>query len=231
MNSGREGWSGDHPEERLSAYVDGDLTAVERRGVEEHLESCEPCRRIASELEELASRARRLPDRGPDHDLWPGISQEIGRTGGSESFLRQRLRLSVPTLAAAALLIAALGSGVTWILVDADAGGTGDPSAPVAVGTTPGPATPGAGEFLYAMAAPPGLADLEARYIRGRDELDQETRAMLDRNLRLVDRAIAEARQALVERPENVYLADHLSRTVKRKAKLLTLAVRMTEAD
>lgn len=231
MNDGRESWRGDHPDEQLSGYVDGDLTAADRRQVEEHLASCDSCRQLASELEELASRAGRLPDRVPDHDLWPGISEELGAAGESESFLRRRLRLSVPTLAAAALLIAALGSGVTWILLGEDAVVTGDSPAPVAVGTTGVPASPGSGGFLFATAASRGLAELEARYRRDREALNPETRAMVDRNLRLVDRAIAEARQALMERPGNVYLADHLTRTVQRKTKLLTLAVRMTEAD
>lgn len=254
MSHDPEAWNGEHPGELLSLHVDGDLEDEARRRVDEHLETCPRCRRVAAELEELAERAGRLPDRGPEEDLWPAIAGQMAagedesraESGGHESgpdgvipLFRRRWQVGPARAVAAAALVAALASGVTWGVVRG--GGPGDGGAapgPVATSSPPGstavPASAGAGSavrWATLEATPRGVADLEARYRAAREELDPATRRMLDRNLRLIDRAIAEAQRALSEHPDNSYLHQHLTQTMRRKAEFLSVAVRMTEAD
>lgn len=235
MSDGPDGGRGGHPDRRLSAYVDGELPEGERRRLEAHLEGCSRCRELAEELEALVGRAGRLPDRPPREELWPGIAAEIGAQGGREGretpLLRRTVRLGVPTLAAAAVALAFVASALTWSLAPRGSAGGGGAGGPAAATSDDAPPTsPAAGLVLASSATPHGVAELEARYREDRAALDPETRRMLDRNLRLVDRAIAQARRALAEQPGNAYLQQHLIRTVRRKAQLLSMAVRMTEA-
>lgn len=244
MSRQRESGNGEHPGELLSLHVDGELGGEERRRVEEHLETCRRCRRVVADLEELAGRAGRLPDRGPEEDLWPGIAGEFGSDGegdraaadGVIPLFRRRWRVGVAQAVAAAALVAALAAGVTWTIAGGGGQGAGTATTAPAPGSTAVPAAAraaGGSEVRWATleATPRGVADLEARYREARDELDPATRRMLDRNLRLIDRAIAEAQRALSEHPENSYLHQHLTQNMRRKAEFLSVAVRMTETD
>lgn len=254
-------WSGSHPEERLSLLVDGELDGRERRRVRRHVEGCARCREVLDDLEALAARASDLPDRGPDRDLWPTIASEIasgagaaagepggepadgrrdgaGGSGGAVvSLLRRQWRVSVPRLAAAAALVAALASGVTWSVTRGEPGG-GGVSGPAPTALRPGSADAGAAgpdgggvRWASLTSMPRGVAELEARYREARERLDPATRRTVERNLRLIDRAIAEAQRALGEHPRNSYLHRHLTRTVQRKAELLATAVRVSQSD
>ena len=49
--------------ERLSAYVDGQLAARERQRVERHLRGCVACRRDLAELRAVVAMLRRAPAR------------------------------------------------------------------------------------------------------------------------------------------------------------------------
>ena len=58
-----------HPEEELSAYVDGELGERARRAVERHLATCEACSSLLQELRETKSLLRELPQVGPRRSL------------------------------------------------------------------------------------------------------------------------------------------------------------------
>jgi anti-sigma factor RsiW len=89
-----------HPDELLSAYLDGEITASERGAVTQHLADCPPCRR---ELDGLAAVRRSV--RGlPVLDLPPGITPEPAR--------RPRRRVPAPAWAASLAAVAALVIGV-----------------------------------------------------------------------------------------------------------------------
>jgi hypothetical protein len=63
-----------HVHEALSAYLDGELDAAARDGVEEHLAACAPCRQRREELEAVDRWARAADDQAPSgyYEALPG---------------------------------------------------------------------------------------------------------------------------------------------------------------
>ncbi len=63
-----------------------------------------------------------------------------------------------------------------------------------------------------------------------RDQLDPETVRVIEENLRLIDRAIAQAQQALAQDPASTYLNEHLIATMQQKLEFLRRAAHMAGA-
>src|SRR5262245_49726802 len=117
--------------ESLSDYLDGELTAEDRREVALHLETCAECAQAARELEQVIERARTLSDLTPPRDLWPTIeAQLMGRKeAGTEQAAvsapaplrparRPRTRVvsfTWPQLVAAGLAVALLATAAFWL--------------------------------------------------------------------------------------------------------------------
>jgi hypothetical protein len=74
------------------------------------------------------------------------------------------------------------------------------------------------------------VAELEQVLQQGRGTLDTTTVHVLERNLALIDRAIADARRALAADPHNAYLNAHLAGTMRRKIDLLRQAAAIVAA-
>jgi hypothetical protein len=71
------------------------------------------------------------------------------------------------------------------------------------------------------------IAGLQRILEQERARLDPSTVQVLERNLRIVDRALEEARRAVAADPSSFYLRHHLARVMKRKVDLLKLATSM----
>ncbi len=210
--------------ERLSEYLDGDLTDAERQALEVHLEACAVCGETLAGLRRVVIRARALEDRPPSRDLWSGVAERIG--AGRPA---RRIAFSVPQLLAAGVALAVLSGGGAWLLHPEPARMAAGPAAPTPpgsmpvamVGTTTGARTPG-----YDSA----VEDLERVLAEGRGRLDTTTVRVLEQNLALIDLAIAQARQALAADSVNVYLNTHLAETMRRKIDLLRQAAALVTA-
>jgi hypothetical protein len=108
-------------------------------------------------------------------------------------------------------------------------GRTAHPPAIVAAGPGPSTITPAGvvrSDRGYAAAVRELSAELEA----GRGRLDSTTVRVVEQKLQLIDRAIAEAEQALTADSANAYLHGHLARTRLRKLDLLRRATLLTRA-
>jgi tetratricopeptide (TPR) repeat protein len=75
------------------------------------------------------------------------------------------------------------------------------------------------------------VSDLERALDERRNDLNPRTVEILERNLKLIDAAIAQARQALEQDPGNAYLNRHLVESRRRKLELLRRAASINEAD
>src|SRR5215471_939238 len=208
--------------DRLSEYVDGELPASEAAALEAHLTVCPPCMSAVAELREVVARARSLPPRAPDADLWPGIEQRLETPPAVIPFLRRserRISLTVPQLVAAGLaLMVTSGAGV-WVL---NHGGRQTDLPPVAAATD---------SVVPAAFADPhydeAIADLQQTLQDGRNQLDPKTIQILEANLAAIDKAIDQCRQALATDPGNLYLHNHLTDARQRKLALLRTAAAM----
>jgi len=212
--------------DRLSQYLDGELAAPERTTLEAHLASCDVCRTTLEELRRVVTNARALDDRPPAADLWPAVAARIGLSPREQARpVVRRFSFTVPQLAAASVVLALLSAAAAWLTVRR---GT-VPTAPVAVAER--------APVLLNASAYPGdarfdaqVADLERALARGRGRLDTATVRVIERNLRIIDRAIRGAQSALAADPANSYLNLHLAQEMRRKLELLRQAATLAGA-
>jgi anti-sigma factor RsiW len=74
-----------HWTDRLSDYLDGEMSAPERAACDAHLSACSACREILAELRVVITTARADADRDPQIDLWPAILQQLAPADGGPS--------------------------------------------------------------------------------------------------------------------------------------------------
>jgi hypothetical protein len=94
-----------HPEEDLSAYVDGELGKRSRRKVEKHLASCEACSTLLRELQDTKSLIRELPRPALTRSLALGAEFAVERRAEPAP---RRLSLTFVPAAALTVLVALL---------------------------------------------------------------------------------------------------------------------------
>ena len=142
----------------------------------------------------------------PPRDLWPDIAARMQPA-------RPPARWVTAWKIAAALALMALSSFVTWQLMRETA-----PVVPEVALVTPGDIehyARAADEMASALASAPAEA------------LTPETRAVLARNLALIDSAIADCRRALEADPANAALQDLLGSAQRQRLELLQQAARL----
>lgn len=97
-----------HPQELLSAFLDGELGVDDRAGVEQHLRVCAPCATLLEDLRRLAAETRReLPPPVPA-DLAARIGRRVEAIPGPAhrpAVVRPIWRAPLPLSAAATLLV------------------------------------------------------------------------------------------------------------------------------
>lgn len=218
--------------ERLSDYLDGDMSGEERSRLEAALGADAELRRVLEDIREVKQTAGSLPPSSPRSDLWPGIALRI-EAGEERTLLpirgagheRRRISFTLPQLAAAAVALMVLGSTSVWMAMSARAGGHEGGSPTIAVAPAPE-----AGFVSVSPEADPDLSyetairDLEAQLEIGRDRLDPGTVEALKRSLATIDRAIDRAEEALVADPASVYLNRHLAEARTGKIRVLQQA-------
>lgn len=230
----------EHPEfEVLSDLLDGNLNKRDASVVSEHLSVCESCAATYESLASLVSSASGLPKSvPPPDDLWSELrksledrkelvlptSNNVPNRGLGSTHGRRPSGRMVALLAAAAVVLIALSSGITAIVLrDGTRHVAVQPAERIPVRAAPmGPAS----------LLPAGFQQTENEFNRTIEELKQavdtqrgqlspETIRTVDRSLAVVDSAIAEARAALLADPNNQMLVDLLSATYQRKLDLL----------
>jgi anti-sigma factor RsiW len=216
----------------LSEYADGELTPEDRTELGRHLEGCAECAATLEEIEQVTERARSLADWEPGRDLWPAIEARLssrppasGTNGDGTPRLPKPwprvVSLTWPELVAAGLAVAALSTAAFWLGTHGERAGTR-----VGVPTISGDASPASRQDDSEAA----IAELREALARGRDDLDTSTVRVLEQNLLVIARSIAEARTALAADPANPYLRRHLQETMRRKVSLMRQATLVASA-
>ena len=237
-----------HPTDELSAYLDGDLDAAAVPGIADHLNACRQCRAVVDDLERVraAARAWATDTATPSSDLWPAIAArrsqseapQAGATGTSPRapvshlrWYRRRVSVGLAELALAASVVAALGGALLYQRQAVPAAPV-DPS-PIVAQVEPFD-TPDAGVTTVNFADAQydaAIIDLERVLQEQRQHLNPRTVLVLERNLRIIDDAVREARAALAGDPANPLLNAQLADVRRRKLQLLRKAALITEGD
>ena len=104
--------------DRLSEYLDEEMSAGERASIEAHLATCASCRATLAELRAVTAKAASLTDLPPASDLWSGIAARIERDSGSSSTVRPFFKREPRFVRVDGYSLEALPQG--WILVFAN---------------------------------------------------------------------------------------------------------------
>jgi hypothetical protein len=220
--------------DRLSEHLDGTLSEEERVLLDAHLATCADCTTTLAQLGQVVARARVLPAPGPELDLWPGIAARVAalaqppqlplswHTTGRRA--PGGITLSWPQLMAAGIALIALSGGGMWLVTRMPRGNATATSRNS--GLTTQPASHDADPAYVAE-----VTDLERILAEKRDQLDPETVRTIETNLKIIDLATMQARQALAADPANPYLREYLSKSMRRKVELLKQATEFASAQ
>jgi len=235
--------------DQLSEYLDGDLTPEEHAAVEAHLRGCAACTAVLNDLKRVVAQAQAIDPRPPQAELWTGIAARIDGDAGHRVMPFparpvRRFAFTMPQLAAASLLIAAVSGGVAWSIADRAAKASNANGLQTAVAVAPSAVDPADDRGVYEQGPSvetvgladaqydAAVADLEKALRQGRGRLDPATIATVEHNLETIDQAIQQAREALAGDPANTYLSSHLVEARRRKLDLLRRAAALTsESD
>lgn len=191
--------------ELLDRMMTGRLAADERAAVDQHARTCDSCRADLEAAEALAAPLAALRrDIEPPTNLWPDVARRI-----RPSPWRRRA-----AAIAAVLLLMAGSSLVTVILLERRHT------------SLPGANGPGVAQLIEAQYAP-RVEELNALLARERPTLDPATVAIIERNLAVIDRAIAESREALARDPSNPDLRALFRTSQAQRVALLEQATRI----
>ena len=220
----------------LAGDLEGELSPEERRSADAHLLECGRCAVLRAELLQIAAAARELPLISPSRDLWDGIAARIeapvialGPT--TERGIGRRQRLWV-VAAAAALVVAT--AGTTYVITKATVEANRSPVAGAESGATPriddSAGASGTSLVTNSQTSPADAAfDREVVQLRAlleqrRPDLDSATVALLERNLQIIDQAIAESRAALAKDPGSALLNRQLHNALGKRVQVLRTA-------
>jgi anti-sigma factor RsiW len=228
-----------HWTDRLSDYLDDEMSATERAACDAHLAVCSACRETLDGLRWVVTTARADADQAPSANLWPGVLQRMvpADAGGRADFPQpdfasarsrgtRQFVFTLPQLALAASLLIAVSAGVAYLaagrvvspptatetVVQAFAEPVMAPSADVA-----------RADFADAQYDE-AVADLEKILADSRDELNPQTVMVIERSLQAIDEAIQQSRAALDADPANTFLNSHLADARRKKLDLLRRA-------
>lgn len=223
--------------DKLSDYLDGELNAAERVELEEHLSGCGECSAVLEQLRQVVARAQGLGDRAPDGDLWSGVAERIGvaaavrdlaehRRRKQERLSERRFSISLPQLVAASVALMVLSAGSAW-MVSRTGSSAGEGAIPTAAtGTVLVSEVPAE----LATSFDTAVVQLQLILEESRGQLDTATVRIIEENLLIINRAIAQAQRALAMDPASIYLKEHLAATKRQKLEFLRQAALMAGA-
>ena len=235
----------------LADYLESDVSEPTRGAVEAHAASCGECGALLADLRELRVKAAALPPRAPERDLWAGIAAcietpvvEISSSGQSDGRTRRHARtMSRVWMGLAAAGLVAVTATVTHQLTKQSV----TPPVRVAVVNSAAP-TPKTDTLAAAVPSTPSviespttkvvavannpaekpydaeIARLRAIVAQRRSTLDTATINVIDRNLKIIDDAIAQCRMALRKDPASRFLMQSLTDALDTKVQLLRTA-------
>jgi len=203
--------------------VDGTIGSIRRAELELHLDTCAGCRALFDDLHRIHDAAAALPAIEAPERAWLQIAGRLrqeGRITDTQAPGTTR-RATALWLAAAAAVILAVASAVFVLQRSSPAPAPQSASVPGnavdarSVETVQNEVDAAQQNFEKA------IAELEKVAKANQEALDPETSATIDKNLGIIDQAIAENRAAVTSEPTSVAARETLFQALRSKVSLL----------
>lgn len=204
----------------IGDLVDGTLGPLRRAELQLHLESCDACRTLAGDLERIARTARGLDTLQPPDRVWTEVAGRLQAEGRVRPATRWSIGRNHAVLALAATLVLALGASLVFLFPDST-----PPPAAQPVASVPGP-DGGVSDDVQSVASELALTERHfqnaiEQATRSDALVSSETAAVLQKNLLVVNQAIAESRAALEADPDNAPARQSLYDALRQKIQFL----------
>jgi len=205
--------------------VDGTIGSIRRAELEIHIEGCEECRALLEDLQRIHDAAAALPALPAPDGAWLQIAGRLrmeGRVREEAPVARRPHPRYAAWLAIAAALVIASGSAVILLIPRgnvAPAAGIAqrDPSAVTVSSPDDAVNAVDAAQAQFEKA----IADLEKVARDNQHALDPGTSETIEKNLGIIDQAIAENRAAVKSEPASVAARETLFDALRQKVSLL----------
>jgi anti-sigma factor RsiW len=208
----------------LQELVDGTIGSIRRAELQQHLATCEDCRAMLVDLERIRDAAASLDPIEPPDRVWLQIAGRLRQQGRIQEAPRAAARRRyAPALALAAALVLAIGAS---LLVIVSRTRQAPAPAPAATRTATAPdaaaVQAAANEVEEAQRKlEQAIGHLQQVADASLQAMDPKTAATLQKNLSIIDQAIAEERAAVKAEPMNVPARESLFEALKQKVILL----------
>ena len=218
----------------IQEKVDGTIGSIRRAQLDLHLDECADCRALLEDLQRIHDAAADLPALAPPDRAWLQIAGRLRQEGRirEDASARPAGRPGrggyAVWLAIAAALVIAAGSAALLLIPRA-----GPAPRTQASATTPSPTSPGAGASASpTIDAVNAVEDAQAKFEKAIEDLekvakanqqalDPATSATIEKNLGILDQAIADNRVAVKAEPANVAARETLFDALRQKVSLL----------
>lgn len=215
--------------ESIHELVDGTIGPIRRAELQQHLETCGACRALAADLQFVRDSAASLGQLQPPDGAWLQIAGRLrqeGRVTPLPAILRRPSSRRAALVAIAASFILAIGASLMVLQRD-EARRTAVPADTRAGNAADDDPVQGIAEeirlaelhYQNAIGRLEQVAQLDEA--SGETTIDPQTVATLQKNLGVIDQAIAESRSALRIEPQNAPARDSLFEALRRKVALL----------
>jgi len=222
-------------QEALVDFVDGRLDPAEQRNVERHLEACDHCSALVTDLRTIRAAAFMLDRHEPSPEAWTRLQAAVA----AEPAPKRRL-LAMPGAlgrhsfggggnwpvwlgAAAALMLATVLGLLPLLSRDSAPAETAAEAGQPAISVESVAAEFEAAEKHYQKA----INDLQTIASQDNGELDPQVASVLQKNLTVIDQAISESRAALKAQPASTNAQDGLFDALRTKVALLQTTVEL----
>ena len=202
--------------------VDGTIGSIRRAELELHVDTCSSCRTLLDELQKIHDAAAALPTIEAPDRAWLQIAGRLRQEGriSDAPAPRTTSRSYGVWLAAAAAVILAVASAVMLPRFLANRAPQ-TATAPAGAAETPSVETVQNQVDVAQQQFEKAIADLEKVAKANQAALDPETSATIDKNLGIIDQAIAENRAAVTSEPASVAARETLFQALRSKVSLL----------
>ncbi len=217
-----------HYTDAIQEMVDGTLGRIRRAELRIHLDQCDSCRALLDDLQRVRDLAASLDNAAPPDHVWLQVAGRLRQEGrlrpSTVSSWSRRPQYAMVAIAAG--LVLAVGASLYLLLPLRRSQASAPPPATAAAGSNAATGDPVQDDIqaefrLAEQHYQNAIAKLEEAAKGGTDSIDPQTAAMLQKNLQVIDQAIAESRAAVRSEPASVPARDSLFDALKRKVALL----------